>query len=302
MENWSWILVLILAVLVKLLWGKVYLMRKSAREIREAFSDRLMTNTNTLIDLSSRDRSMRELADSINTELRKLRMERHRYQQGDSELKTAVTNISHDIRTPLTAICGYLDLLEREEMSETAERYLPIIRERTEALKQLTEELFRYSVVTSTVQDISCEEVELNRVLEESISAYYAALKGSHITPAISMTEQKVRRYLNREALSRIFGNIISNAIKYSDGDLSITLSESGEIIFSNHASGQDEVQAGQLFDRFYTVETARKSTGLGLSIAKILTEQMHGVILARYEEGLLSIHVLFQEEYERER
>ncbi|MDE5931133.1 MAG: HAMP domain-containing histidine kinase, partial [Lachnospiraceae bacterium] len=94
--------------------------------------------------------------------------------------------------------------------------------------------------------------------------------------------------------LSRIIGNIISNAMKYSDGDLQITLSERGEMTFSNHASGLDEVQAGKLFDRFYTVHTARKSTGLGLSIAKQLTERMGGIIDAGYREGMLSIYLFF--------
>ena len=137
--------------------------------------------------------------------------------------------------------------------------------------------------------------VILNRLLEESISAYYAILKQNHISPRISLPDTKVSRMLNRSACSRIFGNLISNAIKYSDGDLEITLRESGEIIFSNHASHLDEVQAGRLFDRFYTVETASAdSTGLGLSIARALTEQMGGKIDAAYKNGILYVRVIF--------
>lgn len=94
---------------------KVYLLRRSAREIAAGLSARISTDTNTLIGISSRDRAMRALAESVNTELRALRRERRRLQQGDRELREAVTNISHDLRTPLTAICGYLELLEREE-------------------------------------------------------------------------------------------------------------------------------------------------------------------------------------------
>lgn len=294
MEVCLWITIFILILVVILLTTKLHLLKKSAKEIKTALSEKLETETNTLIDISSHNKNMKSLAESINIQLRELRKERLHYQQGDYELKEAVTNISHDLRTPLTAICGYLDLLEQTEKSEEVTRYLEIIRNRTEILKQLTEELFRYSVFISVSDNTSYENVALNSVLEESISAYYASLKERNITPKISIPDVKIERNLNKNALSRIFGNIISNAIKYSDGDLNITLLEGGEIIFSNKASSLDEVQTGRLFDRFYTVETAKKSTGLGLSIAKALTEQMNGSITAKYIDGSIYIHIFF--------
>ena len=100
----------------------------------------------------------------------------------------------------------------------------------------------------------------------------------------------------NENALTRVLGNIICNAIKYSDGDMKITLSENGGITFSNMAYGLDEIQVGRLFDRFYTVETARKSTGLGLAISKTLIEEMNGTISAEYENSRLSIHIFLSE------
>jgi hypothetical protein len=276
---------------------KIYLLQKAAKEIEEAFADRLITDTNTLIAISSCDKHMRKLANAINIQLSKLREERHRFVQGDKELKNAVTNISHDLRTPLTAICGYLELLEQEEKSVTVEQYIGIIANRTEVLKQLTEELFRYSVIITT-EEHEKEQVVINTVLEESIAAFYAALKEKKITPDIHMPERKVSRYLDRSALSRVFSNLLNNAMKYSDGDLDITLSETGEITFSNMASGLNEVQVGKLFDRFYTVEAARKSTGLGLAIARALVEQMNGTISATYENDRLSIRILFSNIY----
>ena len=297
MEFWLWSLIAILLIIIVLLIIKICLMKKSAREISESFLDRLTEDTNTLIDISSRDRHMRKLAQEINIQLNKLKEERHRFQQGDRELKDAVTNISHDLRTPLTAVCGYLDLLEREETSEDAGRYLAVIRSRTEILRQLTEELFRYSVFTSAADKAPGEPVILNRLLEDSISAFYASLKQRDITPRITLPEEKIRRTLSRSACSRLFGNLISNALKYSDGDLEITLKDTGEIIFSNHASRLDRIQVERLFDRFYTVETASsRSNGLGLSIARALTEQMGGAISAGYEDGILRICILFPE------
>lgn len=295
MVFWLCCLTGILIAIIILLTLKIHLLRKSADEISDAFSDRLTSDSNVLIDLSSRDRHMRNLAYTINKELKKLINDRRRYQQGDAELKNAVTNISHDLRTPLTAVCGYLDMLDKEEQGENSKRYLKIIRGRTEIMKQLTEELFRYSVFTSVSDGTPSEPVILNSALEESISAMYTALKEKHITPSITMPDAKVKRMLNRNALSRIFGNIISNAVKYSDGDLEITLEENGRITFSNHAEKLDEIQVGRLFDRFYTVETASSgSTGLGLSIARALTEQMGGSIDAEYEDGMILIHVHF--------
>ena len=290
MELWLWAIIIILAMIIMALLVKIRILQKAAEEIENAFADRLITDTNTLIDISSRDKYMRNLANAVNVQLRKLRTERHRFQQGDTELKNAVTNISHDLRTPLTAICGYLDLLEQEETSEAVERYIEVIRNRAEILTQLTEELFRYSVILSSETNMVREPIAINGVLEESIAAFYTALNERNITPNIQIPENKVIRNLDRSALSRVVSNLLNNAMKYSDGDLDITLSEEGEIIFTNTASGLNEVQIGKLFDRFYTVEAARKSTGLGLGIARTLIEQMNGTISASYKNNRLSI------------
>ena len=300
MEEWLWAFVGIMALIMVALFMKIYILQKAAKEIANAFADRLMTDTNTLIDISCNDRYMRKLANAINTELRKLCIERHRFQQGDMELKNAVTNISHDLRTPLTAICGYLELLEREEKSDAVNRYIGIIKDRVDILTQLSEEFFRYSVIISTKDNITEEQVVINTVLEESIAAFYTVLTERNIVPEIHLSETKVIRMLDRSALSRVFSNLISNVLKYSDGDLKITLSGKGEIIFSNMASGLDEIQVGRLFDRFYTVEAARKSTGLGLAISKTLIEQMDGTISAKYENSRLSIYIYFPDIKER--
>lgn len=292
-----WAVIVILACMVLGLSFRLFLMRRGAKEIEEKLAERLQSDTNTLIDLSCHDRYMKKLAAALNVQLKTLRQERQCFQQGNIELKNAVTNISHDLRTPLTAINAYLDLLDHAEKSEAAKRYIGIIKNRTEALTQLTEELFRYSVITSPEYGTASELLSVNSILEDSILDFYAVLQERKITPDIRMTENKVMRKLNREALSRVFANLISNAVKYSDGDLEISLTDDGKIFFSNTASGLSSIQAERLFDRFYTVETARKSTGLGLSISRTLTEQMHGTISARYEDSRLSICVQLPEE-----
>lgn len=291
-----WAVIGILLLIVVMLLIKLRILHRAAGELAEDFAGRLATDTNTLIDLSTRDRYMRKLATSINEQLRLLRKQRLQYLNGDRELKEAVTNISHDLRTPLTAICGYLDLLEQEEKSEAVTRYLSMIANRTQALKQLTEELFRYSVILSTANDMNLEAVNINGVLEESVAAFYAALTERGITPTIQISEKRIVRQLNRAALSRVFSNILSNVLKYSDGDLDISLCETGEVTFTNAASKLDKVQVGKLFDRFFSVEAAGNSTGLGLAISKTLVEQMNGAITAQYENSQLSICIAFPE------
>lgn len=290
------ILVFFLLVIIFALLLKIFYMRKAIREIKRGFSEKLYTDTNTPIMLSSHDKLFSSLANDINVELKELQKQKHRYIQGDKELKNAITNISHDLRTPLTTICGYLSLLDKEEKSEHIARQLSIIKNRTFALKQLVEELFRYTTIISDTENSVYTETVINNVLEDCISSYYAMFKEKGITPNINLCEQKIVRSVDKTALLRIFNNVIDNAIKYSDGDLVISLFENGKIVFSNHTSDLNEIQIGKLFDRFYTVNTARKSTGLGLSIAKALIEKMDGNISADYSNNVLSIIIELNE------
>jgi hypothetical protein len=270
---------------------KIYWLHKDMDALSADLQEHLSTDTNTLLSVSSNDRHFRRLAHSLNRELRLLRAQRQRYVSGDRELKEAVTNISHDLRTPLTAICGYLDLLEREEKSESVERYLSQIANRIEALKALTEELFRYSVVTSS-QEVKLERLDVVRALEESLLSFYGVMQEKNIQPEIHLPEKPVYRSLDAAALNRIFSNIISNAVKYSDGDFSVTMQADGAITFTNTAKELNAVTVGRLFDRFYTVEASRNSTGLGLSIAKLLTERLGGSLEAAYQSEQLHITI----------
>lgn len=291
-----WILGAIIAVLsavIIVLLAKLIILRRTVSEISDALSFHFENDTNTLIDVSSRDRKIRRLASALNIQLKAIRKEHHRYTVGDRELKESIANISHDLRTPLTAICGYLDLLENADQSENAKRYTKQIRNRTDVMKQLTEELFRYSVISSE-PDMSYEKVDMCRVLEETLLSFYASFDQKNISPEISIPPRAVWRNLDSSALTRIFNNIIGNAVKYSDGDFSVTLTEEGTVTFINTAKELSSVEVGKLFDRFYTVDSARKSTGLGLSIAKLLTERMNGKIEAKYEDEKLFISVSF--------
>lgn len=295
------ILIITFAAAAILLAAKVYFMKKSAREIGKGLREKLQSDTNTLIDISSADRDMRALAALLNSELSTLRTEQRRYVQGDKELKEAITNISHDLRTPLTAICGYLDLLEKCAQSDEIRQYLAQIKNRAVAMRALTEELFRYSVAASE-SELSLEMICVNDVLEECLASYYGAISERGITPQIDIAEERVQLIADRSALMRIFSNLISNALKYSRGDLSVSMktAEAAEdspkrrcgIVFANSAENIKSIEVNRLFDRFYTVEDGNASTGLGLSIAKLLTEKLGGEISADIVEDKLEIRI----------
>ncbi len=292
MDGWYWVVIGLLAAAIVVMAAKIMLMKKSAGEIEEALAERANIETNTLITLSSRDKALCRLAEGINRDLRQLRQERQRFQTGDLELREAVTGIAHDLRTPLTAICGYLDLLEREALPAEAVRQLAVIRGRTEALRQMTEELFSYSAILS--REDKPEPVNLCQALEEALLSFRGAFQQAGIQPEISLPEGSVMRMLDKAALERAFGNILSNALRYSSGGLGVTMDKAGEITFFNPAESLTAVDAEKLWGRFYTVENGKGGTGLGMAIAKKLTERMGGKIKAQIRGRSLYITLFF--------
>ena len=269
-------------------------LRGALKEVARELADKLQTDTNTLISLSSGDRAVRALAAQMNTQLQVLRQERLKLQHGDAERKAAITNVSHDLRTPLTAICGYIDLLEQEPLPERPRRYLKILRERTETMRTLTEELLRYCVSTAAEEELTPGPLDLRAVLEQSLAGLYGTLTRRSIQPRIELPEGPVSRDLDPAALRRIYDNILSNAAKYSAGDLTVRLGPDGTALFENSAGSLDPVQVQRLFDRYFTVQSASGSTGLGLSIARQLTQRMGGSIRADFRDGRLCVSVRF--------
>lgn len=292
---WCWLLCGGLAVAVIALLLKLFWMQKSMNEICACMQEHLSSDTNMQILISSRDRYVRHLAADLNRQLALLRRQRLQFAEGDTRLTEAIVNISHDLRTPLTAIFGYLELLEQnaDRQSVQTRFYLAQIADRMEVLRQLTEELFRYSLLT-VEEELHPERVDLRALLQDCLLAQYAAFQAAGITPELELTGQPVWRNLDRSAFQRVVGNLVSNALKYSDGDFRVVLNDAGELICSNQARQLSQAQVARLFDRFYTVQTARGSTGLGLSIAKELTERMQGSIHAGYADGRLFIRITF--------
>lgn len=271
---------------------KLMFIKKSVKDIKEQINSILRSDTNNLITISSSDKDVKDLAECLNVELKELRNQRLQYENGNQELKKSITNISHDIRTPLTAIRGYIDLIKNEKEDNKKDDYLKIIDRKTKDLTGMIEQLFDYSKAVDLGIKIEKQRYCLNELLEETLANYYIIFKENNIMPSISITEEKIYKDIDKNAITRVFENILSNIIKYSNGDFKVSLNNDGKIIFSNQATSLDATTVKKIFDRYYTVENAKKSTGLGLSIAKKLIELNGGTINAKYAKSYLIIEI----------
>lgn len=296
MSNIVIILLFTLIVICIALTIKLYFMKKSVKEIEAGLKDILKSDTNNLITISSSEKNIKKLATSLNVELKTIRKQKLQYESGNQELKKLVTNISHDLRTPLTAIKGYIDLIEKDKLSKDQEKYLNIIQKKTDELTELTEQLFDFSKTIDNNIKISKEKCNINEILEEVLASYYVIFKEKGIEPQISMCSENVYKKLNKASIIRIFENILSNISKYCVNNFKIELKDDGTIIFANKVKDGllDATTVQKIFDRYFTVENAKKSTGIGLSIAKELVELNDGSISANFTKDTLIIEIKF--------
>ncbi len=293
MSIWFY-LFLVVSCISTFLTIKIIIMKNEINNIGKSITNIINTDTNNLITVSTNDKDLKRLANTLNKSLKDLRKLELEYKNGNQELKSSITNISHDLRTPLTAIRGYLDLMDNKNLSEKQINYLKIIDEKVKDLTELTEQLFDFSKALDIQNEIKRENICINYVLENSIASFYSLFKSHNITPKVEMCDELVIKLLNETMLKRIFENIISNAIKYGENDFSVKLYNNGTIEFSNKTDKLDQVSLEKLFDRYYTVQSAKKSNGIGLSIAKQLVDLSNGKIEAKYKNKYLTIKVQF--------
>lgn len=288
------IIIAILLVSCILLIFKLYFLRNSINEIAKSFSFIINADTNNIISISSTDKSIKNLAINLNRDLIDLRTRKLQYDNGNQELKKIITNISHDLRTPLTAIKGYIDLMDEDALSKKQKQYLNIIEKKSNELTELTEQLFDFSKTIDFDIAIKKEKYCINEILEETLISYYSIFKEKNIVPEIMICKEKIYKLVNKNALIRIFENVLSNIFKYSNGNFKVELKNDGIITFSNKATSLDETTVQKIFNRYFSVENAKESTGIGLSIAKQLVELNNGNIYADYKKETLYISISF--------
>lgn len=293
MSIWYYLFLITLIICLYLVI-KIIIIKSELRNIESKLTTIINSDTNNLLTISSNDKDLIRLTKNLNKNLKYLRKLELEYINGNSELKESITNISHDLRTPLTAIRGYIDLINVENLQPKQKEYFNYIDEKTKDLIELTEQLFDFTKSLENYNDLNKKDICLNSFLENIIGSYYAIFKSKNIEPKINITRNKIIKKLDENMLSRIFENIISNSLKYSDGDFNLTLNENGLITISNKSSSLDKTSIKKIFNRYFTVENARKKGGVGLSIAKQLVELNGGTIKVEYKNKVLIISVYF--------
>ena len=281
--------ILVITLLIRVVTTNIEL-KNITRELKEITEK----DTNLLLSTSSGDKSIKILVDSLNKELKKLLSLKREYTKGIFDVKKSAENIAHDIRTPLTAIKGYVDLLEEEELSEEGRKYLDIIRGRTQYLKSLTDELF-LSLSMKSRGVLNLSNIDAKSILEEALVSYYNEFKKKGMSPSLMTPNEKVIIKADSKALYRVYSNIISNALKYGEGEFKVEMDEKGNTIFSNLAPNMDSVEANKLLDRYYTISDAKASSGIGLSISKEILQEMGGELKVKLENQRLYISIIYK-------
>ena len=221
--------------------------------------------------------------------------------KNEEELRASILNMSHDLRTPLTSIIGYLQMIKSEKASESDKKeYMEIVEKRTKSLQQLISSFYDLSRIEGNEYNFNYKKVNLSNVLCENIALFYNDFINNNIEPVIEI-EEGIKEIISDDgAITRIFSNLLGNMIKHGENFVKITLRQENDVIiteFINKATGLTQGNVDKLFDRFYTVDNSRsdRNTGLGLYITKILVEKLGHNIKANLKEDNLVISITWK-------
>ena len=209
--------------------------------------------------------------------------------------------MSHDLRTPLTSIMGYLQMIKSEKASDTDKKeYMDIVEKRTKSLQELISSFYDLSRIEGNEYNFNYKKVNLSNVLCENIAVFYNDFINNNIEPVIEI-EEGIKEIISDEgAITRIFSNLIGNMIKHGENYVKISLKQENDIIiteFTNKATGLTQESVDKLFERFYTVDNSRsdRNTGLGLYITKVLVEKLGYNITAKLDNENLKIKIVWK-------
>lgn len=285
----------IIIVLIAIIIGY----KREFRRINEEITNNLDEYIN--IKTKSVDKDVENLVQNINLIFDSKQKVVAEKKKNEEELRASITNMSHDLRTPLTSIMGYLQMIRSEKASETDKKeYMDIVEKRTRSLQQLISSFYDLSRIEGNEYNFNYKKVNLSNVLCENIALFYNDFINNSIEPVIEI-EEGIKEIISDEgAITRIFSNLIGNMIKHGENFVKITLKQENDVIiteFINKATGLTQENVDKLFDRFYTVDNSRsdRNTGLGLYITKILVEKLGHNIKANLKEDNLVISITWK-------
>ena len=294
-----YIMIGVLSVLILILIGILISYKRQVKDICRQLRFLQECDSNMLITTEMKKGHIGELVELLNTLLKERKKERADYQKKEQMIADIYTNLSHDIRTPLTSLDGYFQLLEETQEENDRKRYIQIIQERIESLKEMLEELFTYTKLQNGTYELKLEPQNVGQILKETVFSYYDDWAEQAISPQFEITEEPVWIRGNKQALRRTIQNIIKNGLDHGNKEIRIQLSRNEkqmELVFQNKIEPGEQIDISRVFERFYKADKARSksSTGLGLSIAKGFVEKMHGEIAAEIKEDWFCIKISF--------
>ena len=294
-----YIMIGVLSVLILILICILISYKRQVKDICRQLRFLQECDSNMLITTEMKKGHIEELAELLNTLLKERKKERADYQKKEQMIADIYTNLSHDIRTPLTSLDGYFQLLEETQEENDRKRYIQIIQERIESLKEMLEELFTYTKLQNGTYELKLEPQNVGQILKETVFSYYDDWAEQGISPQFEITEEPVWIRGNKQALRRTIQNIIKNGLDHGNKEIRIQLSRNEkqmELVFQNKIEPGEQIDISRVFERFYKADKDRSksSTGLGLSTAKGFVEKMHGEIAAEIKEDWFCIKISF--------
>lgn len=258
-------------------------------------------DTNRLVHLKYSVKSSESLINEINELLKEERETKILYQQKKHDLENMLTNISHDLRTPLTSAMGYIDIIKNSDLSrEEKAREFYIVEQRLERLEELLNSFFEFSKIISQNKPPDKKMLNLIGILEESMAHYYDDYCCQDREIKFEYDKSRIEFFSNKNMLMRIFDNLIGNAYKHGTGNLliSVTQTDMIRIHFKNDLYDSN-LDVSRIFDEFYTTDISRTkgSTGLGLAISKQFAQMLGGNISAEYDGNIFSVILEFSDE-----
>ena len=292
-------IIIILIIVIIILLTYLFLYHNEVKHISKEIDNIKDLDSNTLIHSKYNLKNINNLIYKINNLLTESKNIKIDYGNKNKSLMKMMTNISHDLRTPLTSALGYIDIILKTDLSEEEKKKdLITIEKRLRRLEELISSFFEFSKIISTNKQPVLEKINLTSVLEESVIVFYDDYKKNNREILLDCNQRKIIINSNKMLLTRIFENLIGNAYKHSNSDLIIKVEKLNKvkIIFSNELL-DDDVDVDKIFDEFYTVDISRtkEGTGLGLAIAKEFTKQLNGNIYAEKHNNQLKIIIELQ-------
>lgn len=287
-------------ILSIILAARYYLLRRAishAAKQMEAIEQN--PESNRQLKSSITDYKLEQLLTKINDIYQARQQERITYQRRETQIRREIENISHDLRTPLTSIIGYVNLIQEEIQSKNQEEYLGIIHKRAKVLQGFIQDFYELSRIEGDDYPLLYDSVHIQNMISEAAVAYYNEFEKEHIKVEIELEEESRFIIADKIQFNRILNNLIQNALKYSNCLFIIRqfkLEGNCVIQFKNDKNKMTEEQLKFIFDRFYTGDLSRsnQNSGLGLTITKLLVEKMKGKVEARLEEDLFIVEISF--------